>query len=1057
MKRFLLFAFVILWVSAALSKGDKKNPATNFRVIGALDTMYVNNIFLPFMNDGSTAEDAQAYYPNPGLPIPPNYTLSFLFQGGLASSGYVNGDLRCSWMAKASLIQEWQPGEWGMDPDDPLAKFYTVTVEDGPGSPAYLNWADAVTLGAEFIDLNGDGVYDPWLDRPALLGDKTSWTVFNDGTDISIRAVGLQTPPMGLEIQQTVWAYQHGDPLDDVIFFHWRIINADSGDVDSLIYSLWADGDIGDYQDDLIGCDTTLNTGYIYNNGPDFNYGVNPPAFGAKILQGAVVESFGDTAYVYRGVVRGVDTLINKKNLAMTAFTFYNHSLLPPFPSPRQNAQRARYYQQGGMDGFGNPVDPTIFGTGGLPGDNPNFFYSGDPVTGAGWRDITTSDKIFLVNSGPFNIALGDTQDIIIAYVVGRGGDHLESITEMRQRANYLNEFFPWGYNLGITVNKTVHFVDSTFIFNAHLVSLSYRDTIQTADWQLIQQPPGSIAQLQPEPGFRALLTPDVGGEYTVRLQATVSGEILADTLGITAIDNQPLVASLTLSPSQIPFGSSILADASASSDPNGDTLHFDWTFPQWVFANIQDTAIIEFYPGRVGWGAVEVAVSDPYFTREAADSFSVTPVLDNLVPQLYWPQLNSIGQMRYVNSKIFALEKSDAPPRGLHIFDAGNNPGNVQTTFVQGSRFETDGTVLASYGDRPTVELYTITPNFELVLASDTVAYGSTGPRIRDIYLRFPYLFVPYTPPSEWRVYDVSDPLTPVQIASLPLPLFTDDAAYEGDIAVIYSRHPNFGLITYDISVPTNIIGLDTITYASAVNRFIAMDAQKIYITNRDAAANEVQVVDASQPDDLQLGGVITVDPLIPIAPAAILEMEAHGNLLILGLNYGVRLYDVSDPNAPVEIAHRLAGFPVYGTAWNDPQLYMVENGDPQFGAGYYYFDHVVGIEDNAGSPEVPQAFQLLQNYPNPFNPETTIGYQLPVSAKVELTVYNVLGQKIRQLVNRQQIAGSYQVRWDGKNDAGAPVASGIYLYKLKADKLSGGGWSENSFVQIRKMLLIK
>ncbi|NIV98773.1 T9SS type A sorting domain-containing protein, partial [Candidatus Saccharibacteria bacterium] len=76
-----------------------------------------------------------------------------------------------------------------------------------------------------------------------------------------------------------------------------------------------------------------------------------------------------------------------------------------------------------------------------------------------------------------------------------------------------------------------------------------------------------------------------------------------------------------------------------------------------------------------------------------------------------------------------------------------------------------------------------------------------------------------------------------------------------------------------------------------------------------------------------------------------------------------------------------------------------------------------------------------------------TTISYQLPVSSEIELTIYNLLGQQIQKLVNTRQTAGSYQILWDGRDDAGREVASGIYLYQLKAGK----------FVSTRKMLLIQ
>jgi len=94
-----------------------------------------------------------------------------------------------------------------------------------------------------------------------------------------------------------------------------------------------------------------------------------------------------------------------------------------------------------------------------------------------------------------------------------------------------------------------------------------------------------------------------------------------------------------------------------------------------------------------------------------------------------------------------------------------------------------------------------------------------------------------------------------------------------------------------------------------------------------------------------------------------------------------------------------------------------------------------------------IPKAFELFQNYPNPFNPETQIRYDLPVSGHVKLTVYNVLGQKTRILVDEIQDAGYKSVIWDGKDEAGQDVASGIYFYKIEA----------TSFEKTKKMVLLK
>jgi hypothetical protein len=94
-----------------------------------------------------------------------------------------------------------------------------------------------------------------------------------------------------------------------------------------------------------------------------------------------------------------------------------------------------------------------------------------------------------------------------------------------------------------------------------------------------------------------------------------------------------------------------------------------------------------------------------------------------------------------------------------------------------------------------------------------------------------------------------------------------------------------------------------------------------------------------------------------------------------------------------------------------------------------------------------VPTEFALQLNYPNPFNPSTTIKYQIAVDANVTLDVYNLAGQKIRTLVSNEQKAGYYSVVWDGRNDAGQTVSSGLYLYRVHA----------GSFVATHKMLLIK
>jgi len=110
----------------------------------------------------------------------------------------------------------------------------------------------------------------------------------------------------------------------------------------------------------------------------------------------------------------------------------------------------------------------------------------------------------------------------------------------------------------------------------------------------------------------------------------------------------------------------------------------------------------------------------------------------------------------------------------------------------------------------------------------------------------------------------------------------------------------------------------------------------------------------------------------------------------------------------------------------------------------------NITSVKDRPGSgiTQLPQAFELNQNFPNPFNATTQIQFALPKSSHVKLEIFNVLGQKIKTLVDEELQAGYKQVTWDGKDQRGNLVSTGIYFYRIRA---------ENQFTDMRKMLLIK
>jgi len=126
-----------------------------------------------------------------------------------------------------------------------------------------------------------------------------------------------------------------------------------------------------------------------------------------------------------------------------------------------------------------------------------------------------------------------------------------------------------------------------------------------------------------------------------------------------------------------------------------------------------------------------------------------------------------------------------------------------------------------------------------------------------------------------------------------------------------------------------------------------------------------------------------------------------------------------------------------------DDPIQFNVSISSNDYTFWSYTINYLVTALDKEQVNNIPVKFALSQNYPNPFNPVTTIAYQLSKSTKVQLSVYNLLGQKVATLVNQKQPPGTYSVEWDASD-----FASGIYFYKLKTDQ---------NFSKSRKLIVVK
>ena len=166
--------------------------------------------------------------------------------------------------------------------------------------------------------------------------------------------------------------------------------------------------------------------------------------------------------------------------------------------------------------------------------------------------------------------------------------------------------------------------------------------------------------------------------------------------------------------------------------------------------------------------------------------------------------------------------------------------------------------------------------------------------------------------------------------------------------------------------------------------------------------------------------------------------------------------LVDISNPEDPVEL-DRYDTFPL-----NDDDGFFGCWGAYPFAAGGYVYasdieSHLTVLKlvepqviIHDPTPRPPENYGNLGNYPNPFNPSTTIGFKLPGNGHVSLTLFDSRGRKIRGLIGADMRAGEYQTHWDGKDDSGAPVSSGTYLYQLTVT-------GDQGFEVTRKMVLTR
>jgi hypothetical protein len=333
----------------------------------------------------------------------------------------------------------------------------------------------------------------------------------------------------------------------------------------------------------------------------------------------------------------------------------------------------------------------------------------------------------------------------------------------------------------------------------------------------------------------------------------------------------------------------------------------------------------------------------------------------------------------------------------------------------------------------------------------------------------------------SKVHIIDVSNPANPNEIGFFDPSFCLSDLAIKDDHAYItthggpwcYSDREN-SLLIYDISDPANSIQLgfyETGLSGWEGTSIAAVKDGYAYISNY----SHFYIVDISNPNN----------------PSETARLQSYEGMITVYDNYiyhigfeGLKIFDISNPCNPYEIGFletgrvktrslflKVEGSYAYIT--DDEKglvivdisntttpvkvgsssyvtevdliegnlLYTIDNG------GLYIIRNDLITSTNRDPVLAPSEFALFQNYPNPFNPTTTIQYEVPQQSQIRISIYDVLGRKVKTLINRTSQPGTFELTWDGTDEFQNPVAGGVYFCGLEAE----------SFVKVIKLALVK
>ncbi len=1103
----LLLGFLILSSVLPAKNNNPQKDNLSFSKISALDPQAtlsnINNWSYWLYNDGRSGIDPN----DKSGGIYPRGTAGTIFQDGLIWGARVNGNIRVGGQTYAIGTQALLDRIYRIRPDwntltlldvvEEATEFYqTSAVTESQANEIIeqykKDWEEwPVDKGAPYVDVDHSGTYNPVLDNngmpdanqgdyPGIEGaDQVVWFKADDQDAEKTKNL-YGSDPIGVEMDVTVWAYnQRSSKIGQAIFKKYKLKNISTDVFDEMYLSQWVDPDVWDFSDDLVGCDSISSSIFAYSRMTVMGHGEpTPPAIGYTLLQGPVIPSPGDIALF------DSQRLPDYKNLPMTSFVYF------PTGNPNYSDPTGGYYD-GTLEWYNmlrgfypntNIENPTPFKHG--DGTITKFPVNGDPVLGTGDIDgiyFSPGDRRMALNSGPFILNPGETQEMVIALVGGLGKDNLNSVKVLKEnieeikgqygkpilvpKASYSTShpnnsttelFFEadlsafsevtncsfvlkpdsglsestidlyddgshndriagdniWSNKLIVQNQKyplsadlNIYFIDYAQVYENYFERIRFRPQPKLSNWQVVWE--------------NAIQDSKINNDEKVHLQFDISNiDSINDIEDLTVWKLYNYISASDLASGSTIDSSAFYFVVEGSSSKDSITFFYHVRFDGHSEYYLKTLPITSWDPYAV-WG-------------DTIDVLSIVGIIDNVSPILADPLLST-----------------DHTYRINFLNDTTSNYPLWRLTDVTTGLVELDNLKVATRDDHPHpvmdgIQWQVTTP--PLLVKDWTYSSGNLSPLYPD------YNRGRWVSGNDWGGGALFGGLGMAYVfwdgpgtVSVVEPADYRKVEFRFTHMTSYNDTSGDGSYTFDANGGE--------PYSFNVN-----EGQKAFMYNTWGSGNY------SGFNDVPFQVWDVDDPANPRQLNVVVRDRDQNNQ-----------WDINTGNGPYNYIWVMADdYDPSGQAWDGstPEkdfmgqgpniamyaLWATQRGDRPMLAESgvltvipYQHNAPGDILEIALSPltisKIPVPYILHQNYPNPFNPITQIDFGLIKNGKVKLEIFNILGQKVKTIINSSLAAGTHTAFWDGKNEVGKLTATGLYFYRLSADR----------FVKTKKMILIR